>query len=59
VARCSKCNLERRGVQSIYRIDHGEPLGLLHERAYIPMDSWRALVALVAQDLSLLSHLLA
>ena len=23
-------------------VDHGEPQGLLHERAYIPIDSWRA-----------------
>jgi hypothetical protein len=26
-------------------VDYGEPLGLLHESAYIPMKDWRARVA--------------
>jgi hypothetical protein len=31
-------------------VDHGGPPGLLHESAYIPTNSWRALVAQVAKD---------
>jgi hypothetical protein len=34
VTRCGMYHL-------LSRVDHGEPLGLLHECAYIPIDSWR------------------
>jgi hypothetical protein len=34
VTRCAEYNL--------LKVDHGEPLGLLHESAYIPTSSWRA-----------------
>jgi hypothetical protein len=34
VTRCAEYNL--------LKVDHGEPLGLLHESAYIPTNSWRA-----------------